>query len=205
MPLRPVLSMPGSAYYRIAKEVTSWLSLLPECQINCSTKEIVDSLKDAKLEKGEILISFDVVSLYTNVSVTEAIEVCANLLFDRCQLPVDKNTFIELARLASCDVVMSTPEGYYKQVDGLAMGSPCAPLLANGWLSQYDPHIKDNAKLYFRYMDDIFREIDEKQCENKLAEINNYHSSLAFTAEKEEGGELPFLDCKLINHDGFSN
>ena len=51
-------------------------------------------------------------------------------------------------------------------------------------------------------MDDIFREIDEKQCENKLAEINNYHSSLAFTAEKEEGGELPFLDCKLINHDG---
>ena len=58
MPLRPVLSMPGSAYYRIAKEVTSWLSLLPECQIKLSTKSIVDLLKEAKLENGEILVIF---------------------------------------------------------------------------------------------------------------------------------------------------
>ena len=29
-------------------------------------------------------------------------------------------------------IIMSTHDGYYKQVDGLAMGSPPAPHLANG-------------------------------------------------------------------------
>lgn len=32
-PLRPVLSMPGSAYYRVAKQVADWLSVVKECQI----------------------------------------------------------------------------------------------------------------------------------------------------------------------------
>ena len=43
-------------------------------------------------------------------------------------------------------------------IDGLAMGSPPAPMLANGWMSKYDKIIKGNAKIYSRYMDDIFRE-----------------------------------------------
>ena len=194
--------MPGSAYYKIAKQVAFWLSIVPECQINCSTKSIVDSLSAIKLEKGELLVSFDVVSLYTNVPVMEAIQVCADLLYDKCCMPVDKDTFIVLAKLASCDVIMLTPDGYYRQVDGLAMGSPCAPLLANGWLSQYDSQIRDNAKWYFRYMDDIFREIAETKYDSKLEEVNTYHDSLGFTGEKEHEGALPALDSKLINNDG---
>ena len=67
--------------------------------------------------------------------------------------------------IASCDVVMLTPAGYCKQIDGLPMGSPCAPLLANGWLSQYDDRIRDSAKIYFRYMDDIFRDIKASKYE----------------------------------------
>ena len=43
-PMRPVLSMPGSAYYKVAKQITFWLSKLPECQIQCSTKTIVTPL-----------------------------------------------------------------------------------------------------------------------------------------------------------------
>ena len=43
-PMRPVLSMPGSAYHNVATQVASWLSHVPECQINASTKTICDSL-----------------------------------------------------------------------------------------------------------------------------------------------------------------
>ena len=50
MPMRPVLSMPGSVYYNIAKQVASWLSHVPECQINCSTKEVCDTLNTVKLK-----------------------------------------------------------------------------------------------------------------------------------------------------------
>lgn len=65
---------------------------------------------------------------------------------------------------------MLTHDGFYRQKDGLAMGSPPAPNFANGWLSQIDHIIKDKAKLYSRYMDDIFREIKTSTIDKKLEE-----------------------------------
>ena len=160
VPVRPVLSMPGSAYYKVAEYIAKCLSVIPECKINASTKIICDSLKTMKLGDDEEIVSFDVVSLYTNVPVMEAIDVCTEKLYE-CpvdQRPkIDKDTFKTLAKIASCDVLLSTHNGFYRQIDGLAMGSPPAPHLANGWLSQFDSTIKGESKLYFRYMDDILK------------------------------------------------
>ena len=39
------------------------------------------------------------------------------------QPPIDLDTFVTLAKKASCNVIMLTHDGSYKQVDGLAMGS----------------------------------------------------------------------------------
>ena len=115
---------------------------------------------------------------------------------------VDKQTFIELAQIASCNVLMLTHDGYYKQLDGLAMGSPPAPMLANGWMSQFDSDIKGEAKLYFRYMDDIFRDIVKSQSDQKLDEINALHDSLTFTREREKNGSLSMLDMSINNKQG---
>ena len=88
---------------------------------------------------------------------------------------------------------------YYKQIDGLAMGSSPAPLLANGWLSKFDDSIKGKAKIYFRYMDDIIRNIKKDKVQTKLSEINNLNKSLKFTIEEEdENCSIPFLDMKII-------
>ena len=95
--------------------------------------------------------------------------------------PVTKDTFIELLTLASTNVVMSTHDGYYVQKDGLAMGSPPAPLLANIWLAKRESDIKDDAKLFDRYMDDIIRSIRRDQIEEKLRQINRIHPNLRFT------------------------
>ena len=201
IPVRPVLAMPGTAYYKIGKEVAEWLSAVPECKINSSTKTVSDKLKEIHLEEDEELISFDVVSLYTNVPVLEAINICADLLYRTGMKtpPIDKDTFIQLATIASCNVVMSTHDGYYQQTDGLAMGSPPASHLANGWMSQYDQTIQGDAKLFTRYMDDILREIKRTEAEQKLSEINALHPNLSFTIERETEGKLPFLDMQLIH------
>ena len=95
--------------------------------------------------------------------------------------------------------VLSTHDGFYKQVDGLAMGSPPAPHLANGWLSQFENLIKDDAKIYERYMDDILREIKRSRVEQKLEEINNIRKNLEFTLETEVDRNLSFLDMRLIH------
>ena len=54
------------------------------------------------------------------------------MIFNGDNPPVDKEIFITLTTLASCDVILSTHDGLYKQVDGAAMGIPPAHHLANG-------------------------------------------------------------------------
>ena len=167
-------------------------------------QKVSDSLKNAKLDADEVMISFDVSSLYTNVPVEEAIDTCADLLYSgkHPKPPVDKQTFKDLVRLCTCDVLMKTHDGFYRQIDGLAMGSPPAPLLANGWLSKFDPSIRGDAKLYHRYMDDILRSIKRAEVKRKLQEINKYHPFLKFTIEEEnENYALPFLDMLIYRID----
>ena len=161
-------------------------------------------LATVKLDEDEEMISFDVSSLYTNVPVMEAIETCADFLYSgKYKLPpVDKETFIILAQISSCDVLMLTQDGFYRQVDGLAMGSAPAPHFANGWLFKFDPVIADDAAICERYMDDIIRNIKRARIEAKLQEINNLHPNLKFTCEREVEGKIPFLDMLIINDRG---
>ena len=115
--------------------------------------------------------------------------------------PVDKETFVELLTLSTCNVLMSTHDGFYRQVDGLAMGSSPAPLLANGWLHKFDPIIRDDAKLFARYMDDVVRSIRNWAIPDKLKEINTLHKKLKFTHELEVDQKLPVLDLMLMRED----
>ena len=132
--------------------------------------------------------------------VKEAIEVC----FKQFLLPVDRETFITLAEIASCNVIMSTHDGYYQQIDGLAMGSPPAPHLANGWMSQFDNVIKGVSPMCHRYNDDILCVIHKKDIAEKTDHINDLHPSLKFTIERENelDHSIPFLDMKIYNNNG---
>ena len=51
--------------------------------------------------------------------------------------------------------------------DGLAMVSPPAPLLANIWLANLEELMRDDAKLFGRYMNDVIRSIAVEQVELK--------------------------------------
>ena len=80
-----------------------------------------------------------------------------------------------MTELAAKNVVMWTSDGYYRQMGGLAMGSKPAGPLENIWLSKYGPRIKNNAKVFERYVDDIIRSIQRQHQNEKLAEINKFH------------------------------
>ena len=97
------------------------------------------------------------------------------------------------------NVIMLTHHGYYKQIDGLAMGSAPAPYLANIWLSKYDPQIKGDATLYERYMDDVLTARLKDEIEQHLEKINSFHPMLKFIMEREVEGRLPFLDLCIVH------
>ena len=136
---------------------------------------------DFNLDEDDVLISFDVVSMYTFVPVHEAIKEAANWLYsgEFEVSPVSKETFVKLLQLSSTDVAMATHDGYYVQKDGFTMGSTPAPHLANISLANKETQIKDDAKLFERYMDDIIRTIKVKDIDDKLTETNNLHPNLS--------------------------
>ena len=70
---------------------------------------------------------------------------------------------------------MLTHGGYYQQQDGLVMGSPPAPTLANEWMNLHNNKIWDDAKLYSQHIYDIIRSILKNNSELKLLQINNFH------------------------------
>jgi len=102
--------MPRSAYHKIANQVADWLRVVDEWNINSSTESITDSLKDIELAAGHEIVSFDVKALYTNVPVNEAISDFTDLLFSGRykKPPVDKETFKQLLKICSYDVLMLT-------------------------------------------------------------------------------------------------
>ena len=88
----------------------------------------------------------------------------------------------------------------FDQVDGVAMGSPLGPALANLFMGYYEQKWLESdhgrlAKFYCRYVDDIFRLFEnEHQAQTFLDFLNIQHPNLNFTIEKEHMKQLQFLD-----------
>src|ERR1700755_2387832 len=89
------------------------------------------------------MVSFDVSSLFTNVPLLETINIITNKVYNSPStlplLTVNKETFKELLTLASSDSFFLFNETIYQQIDGVAMGSPLGPTLANLFLN----HLED--------------------------------------------------------------
>ena len=99
---------------------------------------------------------------------------------------------------ATTSVEFSFNNKMYKQFDGVAMGSPRGPALANIFVGyQEEKLFIDNNQplIYFRYVDDTFSVFeDEFNCNQFLKKLNSLHQSLTFIHEKEVNGKLPFLN-----------
>ena len=79
------------------------------------------------------MCSFDIDSLFTNVPLTETIDICAHLLYhmELEHRPISESVFVELMNMATRDVEFSFNNIMFIQIDGAAMGSPLGPTLAN--------------------------------------------------------------------------
>ena len=86
------------------------------------------------------MVSLAVKNLCTIVPVDETITQAAHLIYQRT-LIFDKNTFIRLMGLAVKIVSFQSGGIWYKQVNGLAMGSKVAVYLSNISLRHFEPYI----------------------------------------------------------------
>ena len=98
-----------------------------------NTNAFLTYIKDLKLERDEILISFDVVSLFTSIPLDTAKRIANELLTNdeswQTRTKLDKHDILEL--LDPClSTEFSIQNCYYKQISGTPMGPPLSSFLA---------------------------------------------------------------------------
>ena len=78
------------------------------------------------------MVSYDVTSLFTNIPLEETINLTINLLFEaKPDLKISRKDLQKLFQFATSQTNFLFNGNMYDQVDGVAMGSPLAPILAN--------------------------------------------------------------------------
>ena len=94
---------------------------------------------------------------------------------------------------------------YYKQVDGVAMGSPLGPTLANIFMCHHEKIWLDECPVEFkplyyrRYVDDIFVLFSSEDHVEKFRNyLSNRHKNINFSKELEKQNALAFLDVKIM-------
>ena len=95
---------------------------------------------------------------------------------------------------------------FYDQIDGVAMGSPLGPVLANlfmgyheqKWLQSFEEY---ELVLYCRYVDDIICLFsNESDADKFFVFLNQQHPKIKFTIEKQTENQLSFLHLLITSN-----
>ena len=111
---------------------------------------------------------------------------------------------------------MATKESYfifngllYKQIDGVAIGSPLGPSLANAFLSYHEKNWLNNCSqefkpvFYRRYVDDIFILFKSNDHLTYFQNFLNFsHINMSSSIERKKENKLSFLDVEIIREQG---
>ena len=152
------------------------------------------------------------VSLFTNIPLKETIEIVSDYVYRSEYKPnYEKKHFKKLLTLATGGYFLYKNR-LFCQIDGVTMGSPLGPTLANFFLAHFENVFMNEAhdflpKLYLRYVDDVYCVFDSMEAVMRfLSFLNSLHPNLQFTHELGQK-KLAFLDTEFsLNLDsiGFS-
>lgn len=140
----------------------------------------------------------DVVSMYTSIPIVNCIRVIDQLIIKyQSRNPLRK--FI----IKSLEIVLTInyfkfDDLIYKQKNGIAMGTPVAPIIATLYMAYYEEvfileSFKESLHFYKRYLDDIF--IIWIDNNNKPYEFNRFKAIL----KRIEGLKFTINDNNKVN------
>jgi len=196
VPLRPIVNTIGSPTYELAKYVAKLLKPLvgnTDSFIKDSN-DFVKLIKNKRVDKDDILVSFDVVSLFTKIPLDEAVHVI--------KMATNPET-TKLAEICLRSTFFSFQDHYYEQISGVAMGSPLSPIVANLYMEYFERKALNSYPLrpawWKRFVDDtnLNWTHGKAELEKFFSDLNSISSEIKFTMELEENGKIPFLDVLI--------
>ena len=214
VPLRPILSMINSPHHEMAKWLGEVLQPVVKLYAQHTVSDAFQFCSDLETfaeERADMestfMCSFDIVGLFTNVPLDETIDICMDALYRNQRIarpPVEEKLLRKMLKKATTEVEFSFNNILYRQIDGVAMGSPLGPVLANIFVGYCETRIPAELLPFFyrRYVDDTFSIFaNEMSARDYFHLLNELHPSLRFTMESETNGRLPYLDVAVHRRD----
>ena len=150
---------------------------------------------------SKFMVSFDVESLFTNIPLEECIGLAVNYISNgNPDLKLTESELRSLFTVATAQTRFFFNGSFYDQIDGVAMGSPPAPVLANLFMGHHEKLWLGNFQgseilFYRRYVDDTFGLFhSERDAIIFFEYINSRQPHIRFTMEKEVHHKLPFFN-----------
>ena len=154
-----------------------------------------------------VMASFDIESLFTNIPLKETIDLCADILSSNMTNidGITKDYFHELLSICMSESLVLFDGEFYKQIDGVAMGSPLGPTLANIFLCFHEQIWLDNCPvefkpvIYRRFVDDTFLLFRSKEHIEKFClYLNCQHPNIKLPLKSKRKIPSLFLILKSI-------
>ena len=191
----PIVNTTGTTHYGVGKYLSSLLNplTLNEYSLKDSFEatQQIHSIPTELFAQGYRYVSFDLVSLFTNVPLKNTIEIILKRVHNDqlVQTKLKKHTLKKLLLDACQKTALSCNGKIYKQTDSVSMDSSLEPVLANIIMTQMESEIvkpletKGVIKHYMRYVDDTLLLIKPENVETVLWEFNLFHNNLHFTVD----------------------
>ena len=160
----------------------------------------------------EVLVSFDVVSLFTCVPTARAIQVSHDRLMSDPSLP-DRSSFSvdDICSLLELCLNFATYLAFegkvYRQIHGTVMGSPLSVVVVNLVMEDVEQQalsiFHSPPQFWRRYVNDTCTALPLDLVDSFHKHLNSIDPCIQFTME-ESNGQLPFLDILLSREEDGS-
>ena len=204
LPLRPIVSNIGTATYNLSKYLAQLLAPLGNSRYTVpSTEEFINRVREMRPQSNRIMISFDVVSLFTNVPLEKTIDIILKKIYrDKLiKTKIKRDDMKKLLYLCTKEGHFTFNDEVYMQTDGVMMGSPLGSLIANIFMCELENHLVPTLgnvlEGWTRYVDDTFAFIEPDATQDVLQKLNSYDPKIQFTFETENNRTIPFLDVLI--------
>lgn len=207
--LRPIVSMinsPGKALGPIFNKMLN--CIFPRSAVHIKDSyEMKDFIDTAIIRESDMLVSYDVVSMYTNISR----DLVRNLIMSKAAkffelFGIGRTILIDIIDFLLIDsVVFTASDKMYIQKHGLPMGGSISTTLARIVMDEVVNHVhKVVPGLSFIkiFVDDTLAAVERGKQLKVLAALNEFHPKMKFTIEEEkDDGTINFLNL-TVQRDG---
>ena len=213
IPLRPIISSIGSPCYALAGYLLKILRPFSGKSTSFikNSYHFVQLLNSITPQATDILVSFDVINMFTNIPVDEALVVIGDELQKDYTLAsrscLQWDAIMELLEVCLKTTYFQVDNKFFQQKDGMAMGNSLSPIVCDLYMVHFEKLALDSAlfkpSCWFRYVDDTFViwPHGPNTLQNFLIHLNSIRPTIQFTMETEVNNTIPFLDVLVTKTD----